>query len=81
LPLGLCPCRPKRRKPIPTDTSLLIGIGLVGIVIAWMVFSLVKKMLGLALLGALLVAGFYLWSNPELLQSLIITVLQFVNAA
>jgi hypothetical protein len=46
-----------------------------------MVFSLVKKMLGLALLGALLVAGFYLWSNPELLQSLIITVLQFVNAA
>jgi hypothetical protein len=38
-------------------------------VVLWLVFSVLKKVFGLVLLAAIVCAGFLLWRNPELLQS------------
>jgi uncharacterized membrane protein YraQ (UPF0718 family) len=57
---------------------LLIGLGLAALFAVWLVYSLVKKILGLALLAALVVAGFVLWNNPAMLQSLLQTVSGFM---
>jgi len=39
--------------------------------VVWLVFSVLKKVIGLLFLGAVVVAGFVLWQNPEMLRSLI----------
>lgn len=36
--------------------------------VLWLVFSVLKKVFGLVLLAALVVGGFLLWRNPELLH-------------
>jgi hypothetical protein len=59
---------------MPTDNLTLIGLGLAGLFIVWLVFSLVKKVFGLVLLAALLIGAYLLWNNPVLLQSLLDTV-------
>lgn len=57
------------RERIPTDDFTLIALGL-GIVLAlWLVFSLIRKVFGLALVIALALGGWYLWNNPEAFQS------------
>jgi hypothetical protein len=38
-------------------------------VVLWLVFSVLKKVFGLVLLAAIVGAGFLLWRNPELSQS------------
>lgn len=38
---------------------------------AWLVFSVLKKVIGLLFLAALVVAGFTLWQNPALRDSLL----------
>ena len=53
---------------------MLIVLGLVGLAVVWLVFSLVRKLFGLLLLVALAVGGLVLWSNPELLSGLLGTV-------
>ncbi|MDB5473279.1 MAG: hypothetical protein JWP99_582 [Devosia sp.] len=53
------------------DTSLLIGLGCAALLIVWLVFGLVKKVLGLALLAAVFGAGLMLWNNPGLLHQLL----------
>lgn len=60
------------------DSYLLIGLGLAALFAVWLVYSLVKKILGLALLAALVVAGFVLWNNPAMLQSVLQTVSGFM---
>lgn len=37
---------------------------------AWLVFSVLKKVIGLLFLAGLAAVGFVLWQNPELLRSL-----------
>ena len=37
---------------------------------AWLVFSVLKKVIGLVFLAAIAVAGFVLWQNPAMLSSL-----------
>ena len=60
--------------PIPTDSNMLVVLGLVGLAVVWLVFSLVRKLFGLLLLAALAVGGLVLWSNPELLSGLLGTI-------
>ena len=36
----------------------------------WLVFSVLKKVIGLFVLAAVVVAAFVLWQNPAMLQSL-----------
>ena len=48
-------------------TYTLMGLGLVGLLIAWLVFSLFKKVVGLVFLAALGTGAFILWRYPSLL--------------
>lgn len=48
----------------------LIGLGLVAVVVVWLVFSILKRVIGFAFLAAVVVAGFMLWQNPAMLASL-----------
>ncbi|QQR36265.1 hypothetical protein JI749_01090 [Devosia oryziradicis] len=41
------------------------------IVVLWLVFSVLKKLVGLVILAALAAAGFVLWQNPALWQALV----------
>ena len=58
---------------MPTDNLTLIGLGLAGLFIVWLVFSLIKKVFGLVLLAALVIGLYVLWTNPALQQSLLNT--------
>lgn len=53
-----------------TDTTTMIGLGLLAVVVAWLVFSVLKKVIGLLFLAALVVSAFVLWQNPALRDSL-----------
>ena len=50
---------------------MLIGLGCAALLAVWLVFSLVKKIVGLALLAALALGLFMLWNNPAMLNQLI----------
>ncbi len=65
--------------PIITDNYLLIGLGFAALLIAWMVFSLIKKVFGLVLVGAIILAGLLLWTNPALLENLADAFFAFVG--
>ena len=49
-----------------TDDITLIGLGIAAIVVLWLVFSLVRKVFGLALIAALALGAWMLWTNPGL---------------
>jgi hypothetical protein len=49
----------------------LLGLGVAAVVVAWLVFSVLKKVFGLLFVAALVVAGFVLWQNPAMLRGLI----------
>mgnify|MGYP003647940269 CR=1 FL=1 len=60
-----------------SDNLTLIGLGLAGLFIVWLVFSLVKKVFGLVLLAALAIGAYLLWTNPAMLQGLLDTLAGF----
>lgn len=60
--------QPKQEREIPTDNYTLIGLGVAAVVVAWLVFSVLKKVFGLLLLAVIVGGGFLLWQNPELAQ-------------
>jgi hypothetical protein len=41
------------------------------VIIVWLVFSVLKKVIGLLFLAAMAVGAFVLWQNPALLQALL----------
>ena len=53
-----------------TDTATMIGLGLLAVVVALLVFSVLKKVIGLLFVAALVVSAFVLWQNPALRDSL-----------
>lgn len=54
---------------MPNDPAMLIGLGVAAIVVLWLVFSVLKKVIGFAFLAAIVAAGFILWTNPGLLET------------
>lgn len=64
---------------IPTDPLTLMGLGIGAVVIIWLVFSVVKKMVGIAIVLALVVGGWFLWTNPQHLQPIIAYIRQFTG--
>ena len=54
---------------MPSDPTMLIGLGVGAIVVLWLVFSVLKKLIGFVFLGAIVLAGFLLWTNPGLQQA------------
>lgn len=53
---------------MPTDSSTLIVLGIGAVILAWLVFSVVKKLFGVALVAAIAFGGYILWNNPDLLR-------------
>lgn len=53
------------------DTYTLIGIGLGVLLVAWLVLSMFKKVIGLLFLAAVAFGGYLLWNDPELLASVL----------
>lgn len=60
----------KEETSMPSDTMTLMGLGIGAVLIAWLVFSVVKKVFGIALLLALAAGAWLAWSNPELRSAL-----------
>ena len=52
------------------ETYTLVGLGVAGVVIAWLIFSVFKKILGLLFLAALAFGAWMIWQNPQLVQQL-----------
>lgn len=48
-----------------------MGLGVAAIVVIWLVFSVLKKVIGLLFLAGVAVAGFVLWQNPDMQRSVI----------
>tara|TARA_R110002020_G_scaffold327591_3_gene543526 strand:+ start:486 stop:686 length:201 start_codon:yes stop_codon:yes gene_type:complete len=59
---------------MPTDNLTLIALCLGGLLIVWLVFSLIRKVFGLLLLAALVVGAYVLWTNPAMLRGLLDTI-------
>ncbi|MHA6297699.1 hypothetical protein [Devosia sp. CAU 1758] len=53
---------------MPTDFSSLFVLGIGAAILLWLVFSVMKKLFGLALIAALVFGGYMLWTNPDLLR-------------
>lgn len=55
---------------MPAETYTLVGLGVAGVVIAWLIFSVFKKVLGLLFLAALAFGAWMIWQNPQVVQQL-----------
>ena len=53
---------------MPTDMSSLLVLGIGAAILLWLVFSVMKKLFGLALIAALVFGGYMLCTNPDLQQ-------------
>ncbi len=53
---------------MPTDMSSLLVLGIGAAILLWLVFSVMKKLFGVALIAALVFGGYMLWTNPDLQQ-------------
>ncbi len=48
------------------DVYGMIGLGLGALLLVWLVFSIIRKMIGLALIAALAFGAWFVWTNPGL---------------
>ncbi len=53
---------------MPHDYPTLVILGIGAAVLLWLIFSVMKKLFGLALIAALVFGGYMLWTNPDLQQ-------------
>jgi uncharacterized membrane protein len=53
------------------STYTLVGLGLVALLIAWLVFSLFKKVFGFLFLAALGAGAFIFWRHPGPLSTVV----------
>lgn len=47
----------------------MIGLGVGAVVICWLVFSVLKKVLSFVFIGAVILGGLLLWNNPAAMQA------------
>ena len=64
---------------MPTDPITLMGLGIGAVVVIWLVFSVVKKVVGIAIILALAAGAWFLWTNPQYLAPIIAWVRQFTG--
>ncbi|SFV38512.1 hypothetical protein SAMN05216456_3473 [Devosia crocina] len=57
----------------------LMGLGIGAVVVVWLVFSVVKKLVGIAIVLALAGAAWFLWSNPQHLAPIMAWLRQFTG--
>jgi len=57
----------------------LVGLGVAAVVIAWLVFSVLKKVIGLLFLAAVAFGAYMLWQDPALRDQVINWIQSFIN--
>ena len=55
---------------MPSDTSTLLALGVGAVIVLWLVFSVLRKLFGLALIAGIVGLIAFLWFNPELAAQL-----------
>ncbi len=51
---------------MPNDAQTMIGLAVGAIIVIWLVFSVLKKLFGLALIAGIVALIAFVWFNPEM---------------
>lgn len=62
------------------DNYTMIGLGFAALLVVWLVFSLIRKIMGMALLATLALGAYLIWVNPDLRASVFTTVMGLFGA-
>ena len=54
-------------------------MGAVALVVLWLVFFVVRKLIGVALVAALVISGWMVWNDPALLQDVFYAISDFFS--
>lgn len=54
---------------IPEDIYSLLVMVVVALVAIWLVMFVVRKLIGIAIVAALVIGGFMIWQDPTLLRT------------
>ena len=65
---------------MPDDLYSLIITGVIAVVVLWLVFFVVRKLIGVALLVVLAIGVWMVWNDPALLQQWADAVMDFFNS-
>ena len=65
---------------MPDDLYSLIITGVIAVVVLWLVFFVVRKLIGVALLVVLAIGVWMVWNDPVLLQQWADAVIDFFNS-
>ncbi|SEP65753.1 hypothetical protein SAMN05428969_0339 [Devosia sp. YR412] len=57
----------------------LIGLGVAAVVVVWLVFSVLKKVIGLLFLAAVAFGAYMLWQDPALRDRVIDWIQGFIS--
>ncbi len=55
---------------MPNDPQTLIGLAVGAVIVLWLVFSVLKKLFGLALVAGIVALVAFFWFNPEIAAQL-----------
>jgi hypothetical protein len=55
---------------IPGDYLTISIFGLLAIVVLWFVFAIVRRLIGVLLLGAVAIGAWMIWNDPQMLMSI-----------
>lgn len=64
---------------MPSDPLTLMGFGIGAVVVIWLVFSVVKRVVGIAIVLALAAGAWFLWNNPQHVAPIVAYVRQFTG--
>lgn len=64
---------------MPSDPLTLMGSGIGAVVVIWLVFSVVKRVVGIAIVLALAAGAWFLWNNPQHVAPIVAYVRQFTG--
>jgi len=52
---------------LPENVYSMLVMGVIAIGVIWLVMTVVRKLIGLAVVAALVIGGFMIWQDPALL--------------
>lgn len=64
---------------IETDIYSLIVMGAVALAVLWLVFFVVRKLIGVTLVAALVIGAWMVWNDPALLQDVFYAISDFLS--
>lgn len=54
---------------LPEDPYSILMMGVVALIAIWLVMFVVRKLIGIALVTAIIIGGLLMWQNPAVLQT------------